>query len=157
MRSLTLKLVPIIALAFFFVPSVPAEAAGLTSAQVQAILGLLQSFGADASVIANVTAALGGTPAPSSAPNLGNSTSVNSASCVALARTLYRGVSDTTAGGEVLKLQQFLGIEGANGYFGAMTEAAVQKWQVARGLASPGASGYGVVGPKTRAAMACSY
>ena len=47
-------------------PSTPETSTGstgsgssLTSAQVQAILGLLQSFGADASTIANVTAALG--------------------------------------------------------------------------------------------------
>lgn len=37
-----------------------AEAAALTVGQVSAIIGLLQAFGADASVIANVRAALGG-------------------------------------------------------------------------------------------------
>jgi hypothetical protein len=39
----------------------PARAAGLTSAQINAIIGLLQSFGADQSVISNVQVALGGT------------------------------------------------------------------------------------------------
>lgn len=40
-----------------------AEAAGLTSSQVSAIVSLLQSFGADQSVISNVQTTLsGGTP-----------------------------------------------------------------------------------------------
>ncbi len=40
-----------------------ASAAGLTSSQIQAILGLLSSFGADSATIANVTTSLnGGTP-----------------------------------------------------------------------------------------------
>lgn len=43
-----------------------AQAASLTSEQVSAIINLLQAFGADASVIANVQTSLtGGTPAPS--------------------------------------------------------------------------------------------
>ncbi len=42
-----------------------AYASGLTSSQIQAILGLLQAFGADTNTIANVQVALnGGTPAP---------------------------------------------------------------------------------------------
>ena len=41
----------------------PVSAASLTSAQVSAIITLLQSFGADAATIANVQASLtGGTP-----------------------------------------------------------------------------------------------
>ena len=43
-----------------FAPKV--EAAGLTSTQISAIIGLLQSFGADQSVITNVQNALGGGP-----------------------------------------------------------------------------------------------
>lgn len=41
-----------------------------------------------------------------------------------------------------------------SGYFGPLTLAAVEKFQVAYGIATPGASGYGVVGPKTRAKLA---
>lgn len=132
----------------------PAHAAGLTQTQIDAILGLLRSFDADAATVAKVEGALTGNPVTGT-PNLGNSTSVGSASCVALTRTLYRGMSDTTAGGEILKLQKFLGIAGANGYFGPATESALQLWQAARGIAGAGTSGFGVVGPKTRAAMAC--
>lgn len=40
--------------------AVPAQASTLTQTQISAILGLLQSFGADQSVIANVAATLGG-------------------------------------------------------------------------------------------------
>jgi len=150
MRSFTLKFAPIVTLAVFLLPVVPvAEASGLTSAQVQAILGLLQSFGADASVISNVTAALNGTggtsaPAPST-----------SASCVTLSHTLTQGSTDTSTGGEVMKLQNFLGVAGANGYFGPGTLKAVQNWQAAHSVASPGVTGYGIVGPKTRAAIGC--
>ena len=39
-----------------------AQAAALTSAQVSAIVSLLQSFGADATTVANVTASLNGQP-----------------------------------------------------------------------------------------------
>ena len=44
----------------FFSSVLPASAAGLTSAQISAIIGLLQSFGADQSVIDNVQANLTG-------------------------------------------------------------------------------------------------
>ncbi|HVV15445.1 MAG TPA: hypothetical protein VHD55_03550 [Candidatus Paceibacterota bacterium] len=46
--------------AVFLLPQ-PAAAASLTQAQVIAIVSLLQSFGADSSVIANVQKSLGGT------------------------------------------------------------------------------------------------
>ncbi len=58
---------------FVFLIASPAvtEAAGLTSVQIQAIISLLSSFGADASVIANVQAALtGATPPPPSISSL---------------------------------------------------------------------------------------
>ena len=157
MRPLAIKIIPVIALALFFLPSVPtAHAAGLTEAQVQAILGLLQSFGADANVIANVQVALG-VPGSVGTPNLGNSTTVNSSSCVALTHTLTQGSTDASTGGDVTRLQQFLGVGGANGYFGPATLKALQAWQAGRGIASSGVTGYGTAGPKTRAAMACKY
>ncbi|OHB09803.1 MAG: hypothetical protein A3H52_00355 [Candidatus Zambryskibacteria bacterium RIFCSPLOWO2_02_FULL_39_26] len=39
-------------------------------------------------------------------------------------------------------------------YFGSLTRTAIQKFQVKYGIAGPGAPGYGVFGPKTRAKMA---
>lgn len=73
---------------------------------------------------------------------------------------LYRNLSFGSRGSDVTGLQTFLITQGdlaagnSTGYFGRMTEAAVQKFQVKHGIASSGAAattGYGVVGPRTRA------
>ncbi|TSC61300.1 MAG: hypothetical protein Athens041674_816 [Parcubacteria group bacterium Athens0416_74] len=72
--------------------------------------------------------------------------------------TLVRGLS----GADVLTLQQFLitqkllPADSATGFFGALTEAAVKAFQSQNKLVSTGApstTGYGAVGPKTRAVM----
>ncbi len=135
-----------LALALFAV-ALPASAAGLTQSQIAAIVALLQSFGAEQSVINNVSVSLGGgTP--------GNSG--NTVSCVELSYNLFSGSTDNTAGGQVTKLQRFLGVS-QTGYFGPETEAAVQRWQAANGVVSSGSpdtTGYGYVGPRTRDAMA---
>ena len=134
---------------FSFAPAVT-YAAGLTSSQVQAIISLLQSFGADSSVIADVQAALTGTTPVGTGTGTG--------SCVDLSNNLYAGISDTTTNGEVTKLQQFLGMN-TTGYFGPMTLQAVQSWQSSHGVVSsgtPDTTGYGFVGPATRAAMGCT-
>ncbi|MDE1925487.1 MAG: peptidoglycan-binding protein, partial [Patescibacteria group bacterium] len=75
----------------------------------------------------------------------------------AAARSLSVGLS----GSDVTTLQQELIAQGylsgsATGYFGALTQAAVQKFQCARGIicAGSGVSGYGIAGPKTQAALA---
>lgn len=79
--------------------------------------------------------------------------------CVSLGGTLRYG----SRGSYVSKLQQFLVSAGllssdsVTGYFGSLTQAAVQKWQASRGIASSGSpdtTGWGVVGPRTRAALA---
>ena len=78
--------------------------------------------------------------------------------CLSLGRTLRVGMS----GEDVAKLQELLiradllGEGKATGYFGPLTEAAVKKWQAAQGIVSSGdaaSTGFGVVGPKTRAAI----
>ncbi len=69
--------------------------------------------------------------------------------CPDIKRVLYRGVS----GDDVSSLQEFLGVS-VTGYFGTVTEAAVQKAQAQEGIATagtPGTTGYGAVGSKTRA------
>ncbi len=80
-------------------------------------------------------------------------------SCPNLYRTLARG----SRGNDVISLQKFLiaqeslGNDLATGFFGPMTEAAVQKWQAQNSIVSYGnavSTGYGVIGPKTRAAIA---
>lgn len=90
------------------------------------------------------------TPAPSPTPAL---------ACPFISRTLMRGVS----GSEVQDLQRYftaigvLGSSSMTGYFGPLTEGAVQEWQASRNIVSsgsPATTGWGVVGPRTRAALA---
>ncbi len=133
----------------FAAPSV--QAASLTSAQVSAIISLLQSFGADAATIANVQASLtGGTPAPS--------TGGSGSACYAWATDLSVG----STGADVMALQVFLNANGAmvaatgagspgmeTLTFGPLTRSALAKWQAANGVAP--ALGY--FGPITRAAV----
>ena len=85
--------------------------------------------------------------------------------CLSLSYNLYADQTDATTNGEVTKLQQFLAQDSSiypsgllTGYFGPMTESAVQRWQATHGVVSSGSAdttGYGYVGPKTRAAMSC--
>lgn len=78
--------------------------------------------------------------------------------CPQLTRSLEFG----SRGSDVVELQQFLIAQNmladdlATGYFGELTQAAVQTWQSTNGVVSsgtPDTTGYGRVGPKTRAAM----
>jgi hypothetical protein len=92
----------------------PAQAASLTSAQVSAIIGLLQSFGADQGTINNVSAALGG------------SSTGGTLSCSSFADLSY-GDFDTSPGGRVSQLQTWLGISSSSfgfGTYGPKTQAA---------------------------------
>ncbi|MBI5457779.1 cupredoxin domain-containing protein [Candidatus Kaiserbacteria bacterium] len=85
---------------------------------------------------------------------------VDSSACPNIGRTLRRGIS----GDDVLRLQKFLARDPsvypeavASGYYGALTERAVQRWQVKYNIVSSGTpttTGYGVVGPRTAAAIA---
>jgi len=77
--------------------------------------------------------------------------------CPNLTRTLGRGAS----GSEVAGLQAFLaGLPGiypealTTGFFGPLTEKALQRFQAERGIAysgSPAFNGFGLLGPRTRA------
>ncbi len=76
-----------------------------------------------------------------------------------LTRTLGRGShgADVTCLQDFLISQSLLPAEDATGYFGTLTEAAVQEFQAAHDLVSSGApatTGYGVVGPRRRALLA---
>ena len=46
---------------------------------------------------------------------------------------------------------------GVTGYYGRATEVAVEMFQVKKGIANPKTDGYGIVGPKTRAALTAAY
>ena len=52
--------------------------------------------------------------------------------------------------------QGFLAPQYATGFYGALTESAVQAFQCAKGIVcqgSPATTGYGIVGPRTRGEM----
>lgn len=121
---------------FVFSP-LSTHAADLTAAQVQSILSVLSSFGADNTTIAQVNAALTGTP------------STTTTSPCSFTRDLTAG----SAGADVTCLQQALingGYRisaGATGYFGAQTQTAVIAWQKASNVLP--AAGY--FGARSRA------
>jgi len=116
-----------------------AHAAALSDAQVQSILSLLSSFGADASTIANVQASLtGGTPTSTGSGSVSSSCSFTGDLTVG------------SKGAEVTCLQNALIAAGysipagATGYFGSQTVAAVSAWQKAAGV-SPAAGYFGSI------------
>ncbi len=119
-----------------------AHAAGLTQSNIDAIIGLLTSFGADASTIANVKASLtGGTP-------VSTGTGTSSTAC-----SFSKDLTTGSTGTDVTCLQNGLKAGGymsanATGYFGPATQAGVVAWQKAKGLTP--AAGY--FGAKSRAA-----
>jgi len=147
---------------FAIAPS-PAQAAGLTESQIQAIISLVTSFGADATTISNINASLRGQATTGSSSASG--TTASGSACINLSFDSYLDRSDAQTNGEVTRLQQFLAQNSSiypearvTGYFGPATERAVQRWQAMKGLVSSGdadSTGYGYVGPKTRAVMAC--
>jgi|GEM_PF-3537201 len=122
------------------------NAAQLTQAQIQSILSLLQSFGADQSTVAQVSATLGGTSTPSNS------------SCITITRQLTLG----STGDDVSRLQRFLGERGylsaqPTGYYGFLTAQAVGKLQLAMGiLTTESDSAYGILGPRTREVIRCN-
>lgn len=76
--------------------------------------------------------------------------------------SLTVGLARGSRGESVAELQQFfitqkfLANDSATGYFGALTEKAVQKFQCENGLVcagTPATTGFGTLGPRTRAAM----
>lgn len=83
-------------------------------------------------------------------------------SCPYFTQTLSLGSADRATNGEVSRLQRFLEDSGyynygeITGYFGPVTQTAVQAWQSDNGVASygtPSTTGFGVVGPITRQAI----
>jgi hypothetical protein len=120
------------------------SASSLSSPQVQAILSLLQSFGADQSVINNVAATLGGTPPASTAA---------SAAPAGDGYVFTTFMEEGDSGTQITELQDRLAVLGyfsvaPTGYFGPVTQAAVEQFQAAHGIDQ-----VGYVGPATRAAL----
>jgi len=134
-------------------------ASALTQEQINAIVNLLQSFGAEQSVISNVQISLsGGTPSVSDTSTIPSTPPVSE--CYRLSSGMWVGLSDREAGNEVSQLQKFLRAQGdftyseITGFYGPATEEAVRRFQSRSGIVSGGnaeTTGYGVVGPSTRA------
>jgi hypothetical protein len=126
----------------------------LAQSQIDAIIALLQSFGAEQTVIDNVKTSLAGKPATAS---------IGAVISAVFSSGLGKGMTKA----DIKRLQQLLNKHtdtqisssgaGSPGneteYFGSLTEKAVQKFQVKHGLAQSGDPGYGYVGPKTRAKL----
>jgi peptidoglycan hydrolase-like protein with peptidoglycan-binding domain len=177
---------------------VHADTNGLTSEQVNSVIQLLQSFGADQEVLSNVESSLTGAEPSSGGAGPGSASMPNTApvaapaavssgpammpaygspavpvnpvsasvpatqvassmECVTLEKNLQVNATDTTTGGEVSKLQKFLGGR-ITGFYGPATQKLVQDWQANHAVVSagsPSVTGYGSVGPKTRQALMC--
>ncbi|HVZ75669.1 MAG TPA: peptidoglycan-binding domain-containing protein [Candidatus Paceibacterota bacterium] len=130
----------------------PAQAAALTQSQISSIISLLQSFGADATTIANVQASLNGQPTSGT-----GGTTATGGACYAWTRDLQQG----STGADVMALQKFLNgdpatmvaVSGAGSpgnetsTFGPATKAAVIKFQTKYNI-TPIA---GYFGPKSQA------
>lgn len=134
------------------------SATALNASQINSILSLLKSFGAEDTIITNVSATLQGelppTPQPVTTPIRAERPN-ETVSDLQLEKNLFPG----DRGPEVKKLQEFLSQTGdytypeITGYYGAATERAVQRWQVRHGVVdsgTPSTTGFGAVGPKTR-------
>ncbi len=133
-----------------------AQAATLSATQIDAITNLLQAFGADPAVIANVQAVLSGTATSTPAVQSSSSLTVSGGNgCNIVSSNLQLG----STGSEVSQLQSFLSKDkniypegSVTGYFGTMTEDAVQRWQAAHNIVTggtPSTTGFGIVGPRT--------
>ena len=144
-------------LASLFSMAPVAQAATLSATQINAITNLLQAFGADPAVVANVQAVLEGTATSTPAtPSSVSSGPVSSGTgCNVVSDNLQFGSS----GEDVLRLQAFLSKDKSiypegtvTGYFGPMTEDAVQRWQTMHDIVAtgtPSTTGFGIVGPQT--------
>ena len=146
------------AFALLFGSASSANAAALTQSQIDAIIALLESFGADQSVVDNVNASLtGSTP----------TTTTSTASVCP--HTWATDLTSGSAGADVKALQQFLNSDSATqvassgvgsagsetDFFGSLTTGAVIKFQdkyAADVLTPVGLSaGTGYFGPSSRA------
>ncbi|MBI2610692.1 peptidoglycan-binding protein [Candidatus Kaiserbacteria bacterium] len=138
----------LVSLCFVVAPFTHAQTASQLQAEVNALLQQL------AALQAQLQAQLGGAGVPSVLP------SGVYGQCPSLSRALRQGMS----GADVTALQAFLAAdpriypEGTiSGYFGALTQAAVQRFQARAGIVSsgtPDTTGYGSIGPMTRAVIA---
>ena len=120
MQKITVKVVGVaagLAFAASILSLAPmAQAASLTDSQIQSILSLLSSFGANSATIANVNAALTGTAAPAGS---GSTTTTTSSCSFTKDLTLKSTGADVTCLQKALIAGGYSLPAGATGYFGA--------------------------------------
>ncbi len=108
--------------------------------------------------ITSVTTTISNSTSPTVATP--SSTSVTPATrAAAISMALYYGLrnSQVSALQAILIQKGFLGAQYATGFFGSLTEKAVQQFQCAQNIVcsgGPATTGWGTVGPKTRKALA---
>lgn len=124
-----------------------AQASSFTSVQVQAVINLLQAFGADASTISNVQSSLSGQMGATSPSVTQTSTTTNNSIVLQFSVRLRPGMK----GDDVKHLQEILASDSDNfskemvtGFFGPITEDALKHFQKRFGITPSG-----VVGPAT--------
>lgn len=133
----------------------------LTQGQIDSIIGLLSAFGAEQSVIDNVLLSLSG-------GGSSTATATQTSGITGVSAVFTRGFARGASHPDIKRLQQLLNSDpdtaiatsgiGSSGnetnYFGSLTEKAVQKFQMKHGVVSSSSdSGYGYLGPKTRAKL----
>lgn len=123
------------------------------SSQAETVAEIQAKIAALVSQIAALQAQI--TNAPQAAPVSTPQAAVQATVCPAITRALAVGArgSDVTALQTFLKARGYFNDE-ATGYFGALTQAAVQRMQAANNIVSSGtaeSTGYGMLGPRTRA------
>jgi peptidoglycan hydrolase-like protein with peptidoglycan-binding domain len=137
-----------------FFLSLPSIASAATAAelktQIEAMLAEVQRLQAD---LVRQGSAGGQAQAPAIP-------STNRAACPLIGRVLKRGMT----GDDVSRLQTYLSADQnvypeaqVTGYYGGLTEAAVERWQTQNNIVSSGdaaSTGFGVVGPRNAAAIA---
>lgn len=145
----------LVAVALF---ALPITSSAATAAELQAqIQVLLQQISALQAQLGTSGAAT--TPVVTTGNTSAVTVTTNSPTCPQIGRILSIG----STGDDVTRLQQFLARDPAvypeaqvTGYYGALTAAAVGRWQAKYNIISSGTAattGYGQVGPRTAAAM----
>jgi peptidoglycan hydrolase-like protein with peptidoglycan-binding domain len=137
-----------------------AQSAADLQSQVEALLQQVQALQSQLGAQGGTSA--GASTAAQGISGLAQQTGVkviDSSACPQIGRTLKL----TSTGDDVSRLQQFLARDRAiypeglvSGYYGSLTEAAVKRWQAKFNIVSSGtaeSTGYGVVGPRTAAAI----
>ena len=140
-------------------PSALSSQAAILLAQVQLLQQQLASQGGGYPAVTSTNGAIINSATGGTVPVSGTA-GVNSSACPNIGRVLRNG----STGDDVSRLQQFLARDpsvypeaNVSGYYGGLTQAAVQRWQAKYNVVSSGSpetTGYGMVGPRTAATIA---